>query len=82
VEDRDLTRTPPSRQFLEEHVDEEHFLDFISRRSPVFKQRPLPKTKREAIEMMLENPNLIKRPIIVKGRKTIFGFDKEAIEGL
>jgi arsenate reductase-like glutaredoxin family protein len=26
---------------------------------------------------MMEQPNLIKRPILVKGSKVIFGFDKE-----
>jgi arsenate reductase-like glutaredoxin family protein len=82
VDERDVTKTPPSREFLERHVDEERFLDFVSRRSPIFKQRPLPKTKREAIDLMMEHPNLIKRPIIVKGAKTIFGFDKEAFEAL
>jgi arsenate reductase-like glutaredoxin family protein len=43
----------------------------------VFKERPLPKSKREAIAMMLENPNLIRRPIMVRGSKVVFGFDKE-----
>ena len=27
--------------------------------------------------MMIENPNLIRRPIVIKGSKVIFGFDKE-----
>jgi len=58
-------------------VDAEHFLDFVSKRSPVFKARPLPKNKREAIDLMLEQPNLIKRPILVKGPRVIFGFDRE-----
>lgn len=26
---------------------------------------------------MMEQPNLIKRPILVKGRTVIFGFDKD-----
>lgn len=26
---------------------------------------------------MMQQPNLIKRPILVKGSKVIFGFDKE-----
>lgn len=63
-------------------MDEKQFLDFVSRRSPVFKQRPLPKTKREAIDLMLQHPNLIKRPIVVKGKRAVFGFDKEALEAL
>lgn len=49
----------------------------MSLRSPVFKERPLPKSKKEAIDMMLENPNLIRRPIFIKGSKVVFGFDKE-----
>ncbi len=54
----------------------------MSRRSPVFKQRPLPGTKREAIDLMMEQPNLIRRPILVKGRKAVFGFDKDAFAKL
>jgi arsenate reductase len=77
VEEHNINQEPPSREFLERHVDKEHFLDFVSRRSPVFKQRPLPRSKREAIALMLEHPNLIKRPILVRGTKTVFGFDKE-----
>jgi arsenate reductase-like glutaredoxin family protein len=49
----------------------------VSRRSPVFKTRPLPKSKKEAIDLMVEQPNLIKRPILVRGSKAVFGFNKE-----
>jgi arsenate reductase-like glutaredoxin family protein len=54
----------------------------VSRRSPVFKQRPLPASKKEAIALMLEQPNLIKRPILVTGNRAIFGFDKAAYDRL
>jgi arsenate reductase-like glutaredoxin family protein len=43
----------------------------------VFKERPLPKSKKEAIALMMDNPNLIRRPIVIKGSKVIFGFDKD-----
>jgi arsenate reductase-like glutaredoxin family protein len=49
----------------------------VSLRSPVFKERPLPKSKKEAIDLMMEQPNLIRRPIFIKGSKVVFGFDKE-----
>ena len=73
----DINKTPPSRAFLEEHVDAARYLDFVSTRSPVFKARPLPGSKKEAIAMMMENPNLIRRPIMIKGSKVVFGFDKD-----
>ena len=82
VEERDINRDPPSRAFLEQHVESHRFLDFVSRRSPVFKQRPLPKSKKDAIDLMTRQPNLIKRPILVKGPHVIFGFDKGAYEKL
>lgn len=77
VEERDINRDPPARAFLEQHIDASRFLDFVSTRSPVFKTRPLPRSKKEAIDLMMKQPNLIKRPILVRGSKVIFGFDKE-----
>ena len=77
VQARDINKEPPAREFLEQHVDAKRFLDFVSTRSPVWKQRPLPKSKKEAIDLMTENPNLIRRPILIKGSKVTFGFDKD-----
>ena len=57
-------------------MDGSRFLDFVSTRSPVFRTRPLPESKQEAIDLMLEQPNLIRRPILVDGGEVTFGFDK------
>jgi arsenate reductase-like glutaredoxin family protein len=77
VHEIDITREPPSREFLERHIDPDRFLEFVSTRSPVFKERRLPRSKVEAIDLMMKNPNLIKRPIMIKGSNVIFGFDRE-----
>lgn len=76
VEERDINKHPPDRAFLEKHIDADRFLDFVSTRSPVFKQRALPRSKKEAIDLMMEQPNLIKRPILIQGSQVTFGFDK------
>lgn len=76
VEERDINRHPPDRAFLEKHIDAGRVLDFVSTRSPVFKQRPLPASKKEAIDLMMEQPNLIKRPILIRGSQVVFGFDR------
>jgi arsenate reductase-like glutaredoxin family protein len=57
-------------------------LDSVSTRSPVFNERPLPGSKKEAIDMMMDNPNLIRRPVLVRGSRVTFGFDKKAYEKL
>jgi Spx/MgsR family transcriptional regulator len=82
VEERDINKAPPSREFLERHIDELHFLDFVSTRSPVFKERPLPVSKEKAIDLMVEQPNLIKRPVLIDGADATFGFDKAAYDKL
>ena len=82
MEQIDINKTPPDRAFLEKHIDAARFLDFVSTRSPVFKERPLPRSKKEAIDLMMENPNLIRRPILVRGSKVTFGFDKAEYEKL
>jgi arsenate reductase-like glutaredoxin family protein len=82
VHQLDINKEPPSRAFLEKHIDPDRFLDFVSTRSPVFKERPLPASKTEAIDLMVENPNLIRRPIVIDGANVIFGFDKDRYEKL
>ena len=77
MQDIDINKEPPSREFLERHIDADRFLDFESTRSPVWKERPLPKSKKEAIDLMMKNPNLIRRPILIKGSQVVFGFDKD-----
>lgn len=44
----------------------------------MFKERSLPRSKKEAIDLMLKQPNLIRRPVLIAGSKAIFGFDKAA----
>ena len=78
IVEHDINQEPPSRAFLEKHIEAGRFLDFVSTRSPVFKQRPLPRSKKEAIDLMMEQPNLIRRPILIRGSRVVFGFDKDA----
>ena len=73
MQEIDINGTPPPREFLEKHVAADRFLEFVSTRSPVFKERPLPRTKKEAIDLMVGNPNLIRRPILIHRSRVTFG---------
>lgn len=49
----------------------------LNPRSPAFKARGLDQrtpSKSEAIELILEDANLLKRPLVLKGKKAVFGF--------
>jgi arsenate reductase-like glutaredoxin family protein len=41
-----------------------------------------PPSRKEAIRLMSQNPNLIRRPILVKGSEIVLGWDEAAIRKL
>jgi arsenate reductase-like glutaredoxin family protein len=38
-----------------------------------------PPSKEEAIKLILKEPNLLRRPVIVKGKKKILGFNESEV---
>jgi len=81
----DLAKERPSRELLERLIDEKNLADFVNTRSPSYKERGLDVnklTKKQAIDLMLEEPNLMRRPLVLSGRKATFGFDIEKYEEL
>jgi regulatory protein spx len=81
----DLAKDPPSRELLERLIDENHLEDFLNSRSPAYKQLNLGArklTKSQAIDLMMKEPNLIRRPLLLKGKKAVFGFKPDEYGGL
>ena len=79
----DLAKDPPSRELLERLIDERRLADFVNTRSPSYKARGLDvskMTKAQAIELMLEDVNLMKRPLVLRGKRGVFGFKPEEYE--
>ncbi len=72
-----LAKEPPTRELLSRLIDEYGLDAVISTRSPAYKARGLDATKlskSEAISLMLEDANLIRRPLVLKGKKAVFGY--------
>ena len=70
---------------LEQLIGKRDYLDFLNSRNELYRERGMkenPPPRDEALRLMSENPNLIKRPILVKGREIVLGFDEEALSGL
>lgn len=81
----DFAKEPPSRELLERLIDEDNLFDFLNKRSTTYKEMNLAArklTKREAIDLMMKEPNLIRRPIVLHGKKSVFGFDSDAYDGI
>lgn len=72
-----LAKEPPTRELLSRLIDDYGLEAILSTRSPAFKARNLGErklSKSEAIALMLEDPNLIRRPLVLKGKKAVFGY--------
>jgi arsenate reductase (glutaredoxin) len=82
----DLARERPPRELLERLVEARHLEAFINTRSPAYKQRGLDvtkMTKAQAIDLVLEDPNLMRRPLVLgEGKRAVFGLDLDAYDGL
>ncbi len=66
---------------LEELIGERDYKEFLNTRNELYKERDMknhPPPRREALRLMAENPHLIRRPILVRGKQVIAGFDEEA----
>lgn len=79
----DIITQPPTRQQLEQFIEEENVKPFLNSRSAIYRDLKLGQNlpdKARAIELMLEDPNLIKRPFIVKGDTGSFGFKADEFD--
>jgi arsenate reductase-like glutaredoxin family protein len=41
-----------------------------------------PPTRAEAIQLMSEEPNLIRRPVVMRGKRIVLGYDEDAYKEL
>jgi arsenate reductase-like glutaredoxin family protein len=67
---------------LEKLIGSRDYRDFLNTRNELYRERGMkqnPPPRAEALKLMSENPNLIKRPILVKGREVILGYDEDAL---
>lgn len=70
---------------LEKLIGSRNYLEFLNPRNELYRDRKMkenPPSKAEALRLMSENPNLIRRPVIVKGKQVIAGWDEEAVKQL
>ena len=70
---------------LDALIGKRDYRDFLNFRNEMYRERGMkenPPPRDEALRLMSENPNLIRRPILVKGGKMVLGYDEEALSGL
>ena len=70
---------------LDSLIGARDYRGFLNSRNELYLERGMkehPPTRAEALKLMSENPNLIKRPILIQGKEILLGFDQERWESL
>lgn len=85
LNDRDFFKTPFNRAEIEALLGDKPASEMFNFRSPSFKKLGLDKNKLDnehLIGLMLEEPRLIRRPIVRIGSDVYFGADRSVLENL
>jgi len=85
VESRDLGKEKLSDSELDELIGTRDYKEFLNPRNELYRERKMkekPPSRAEAIKRMAKEPNLIRRPIVIKGARIILGFDEAAYRKL
>ena len=81
LELRDLGAKPLSEKELDELIGARDYKLFLNTRNELYRERKMadkPPTREAAVRLMSRNPNLIKRPIVVRGDQMVIGLDVPA----
>ena len=65
---------------LDKLIGKRDYRPFLNSRNELYRDRNMkehPPSREDALKLMAENPNLIKRPILVKGGEMVLGFQEE-----
>ena len=84
-EEREYGRNPFTEKELRDIIGDEPIERFLNTRTPLYREKNMkqkPPSKDEAIKLMLKDSNLLKRPVIIKGKKKLTGFNEAEFKEL
>jgi arsenate reductase-like glutaredoxin family protein len=82
---RDLDKQRLSEAELDKLIGDRDYKQFLNSRNELFRKKKMkehPPSRAEAIKLMAKEPNLIRRPLLVRSGQIVFGFDEEAYRKL
>ena len=85
LESRDLATERLTETELETLIGERDYQEFMNPRNELYRTQNMkedPPSRAEAIQLMAREPNLIRRPIVIRGSQMVLGFGEEAYKKL
>jgi arsenate reductase/regulatory protein spx len=85
LESRDLDKQRLSEAELDKLIGERDHKEFLNARNEMYRERKMkerPPSRAEAIKLMAREPNLIRRPVVIRGAQMVLGYDEVAYKKL
>ena len=85
LEEHDLGKDRLTAEQLNALIGSRNYLDFLNPRNEMYRERKMkehPPAREEALRLMAAEPNLIRRPIVIRGGQMILGYDEEGLSKL
>jgi arsenate reductase len=85
LDEREYGKNPFTEKELRDIIGSDPIEPFLNTRTPLYREKNMkqkPPSKDEAIKLMLKDPNLLKRPVIIKGKKKLTGFNEAEVKEL
>jgi Spx/MgsR family transcriptional regulator len=79
---RDLGKDRMSVEELDQLIGARDHRMFLNTRNELYRTRKMgqnPPSREEALRMMAAEPNLIRRPVVLRGSDIVLGYDEEAL---
>jgi arsenate reductase-like glutaredoxin family protein len=83
LELRDIGEERFSAEELDALIGNRDYKLFLNSRNELYRERNMkehPPSRPEAIKIMVTEPNLIRRPIVIRGREILLGWDEDALK--
>jgi arsenate reductase (glutaredoxin) len=85
LESRDLDKERLSEAELDGLIGSRDYKLFLNTRNELYREKNMkekPPSRGEAIKLMAKMPNLIRRPVVIRGEQIVLGYDEEAFKKL
>ena len=85
MEFRDLGKERLTKAELNQLIGKRDYKKFLNPRNELYRLRKMkdkPPSRAEAINLMAQEPNLIRRPVVIRGGQLVLGYDEGALKKL
>jgi arsenate reductase-like glutaredoxin family protein len=85
LESRDLDKERLTEAELEDLIGKRDYREFLNPRNELYRAQNMKEhapSRSEAIQLMAKEPNLVRRPVVIRGTQMVLGFDEEAYRKL